>query len=209
MLGRSHRRSVGSLVCWRRACAVFWLSLCAGVSPLNEVAAQPLRTVDAEIAAATAEAAARFGLPEAWIQAVVAAESHGDPGAISPKGAMGLMQLMPGTWAELRRDLRLGDDAFDRRDNLIAGAAYLRRLYDLFGEEGVFAAYNAGPARYAAHLLSARPLPAETLGYVAAIRRHLRASGMLRSLPPRAVSADWRRAPLFVGAAPRDEESRP
>jgi FMN phosphatase YigB (HAD superfamily) len=59
-------------------------------------------------AAFTAEAAQRFRIPGAWIEAVLRVESAGNPRAVSPAGAMGLMQVMPGTWAGLRTRYRLG-----------------------------------------------------------------------------------------------------
>ena len=102
-----------------------------------------------------AEAAKRFKLPAAWIRAVLRAESAGDPRAISPKGAMGLMQIMPGTWADLRARHRLGGDPYDPHDNIIAGAAYIRELFDRYGSPGWIAAYNAGPSRYGVALRSA------------------------------------------------------
>ncbi|RIV80335.1 lytic transglycosylase domain-containing protein [Pelagerythrobacter aerophilus] len=118
-----------------------------------------------------AEAAARFDIPGAWIERVMRAESGGrttlDGRPIaSHAGAMGLMQLMPGTWAEMRASLALGSDPHDPRDNILAGAAYLRRMYDRFGYPGLFAAYNAGPARYAEHLTTGRALPQETRAYL-------------------------------------------
>ncbi|MGH1557443.1 lytic transglycosylase domain-containing protein [Caulobacter segnis] len=76
---------------------------------------------------------------------MIGAESGGDPRAVSPKGAMGLMQLMPGTWRDLSVQHDLGADPFDRRANVLAGAAYLRQLFDRFGRKGFLAAYNAGP----------------------------------------------------------------
>jgi soluble lytic murein transglycosylase-like protein len=119
------------------------------------------------------EASARFGVPSAWIRKVMWAESRGRTqiGGVpirSPKGAMGLMQLMPGTWAELRSRLALGNDPDNPRDNILAGTAYLREMYDRFGYPGLFAAYNAGPARYSASL-TGRPLPAETRDYLAQV----------------------------------------
>ena len=119
------------------------------------------------------EASQRFGVPENWIRAVIMAESAGDPRAISPKGAMGLMQLMPGTWDELREQHRLGADVFDPRTNILAGTAYLKAMYERFGSPGLFAAYNAGPGRYAEHLRDGKPLPAETRAYVAGIEKTL------------------------------------
>jgi soluble lytic murein transglycosylase-like protein len=115
------------------------------------------------------ESAQRFDLPESWIGAVLLAESDGDPHAVSSKGAMGLMQIMPGTWAELRAQLGLGNDPFDPRDNILAGAAYLRRMRDRYGYPGLFAAYNVGPARYDEHLKTGLPLPVETQNYIAAL----------------------------------------
>ncbi|OLP74868.1 putative murein lytic transglycosylase YjbJ [Symbiodinium microadriaticum] len=133
------------------------------------------------------EAAQRFGLPESWITAVIAAESNGDPAAVSPKGAMGLMQLMPGTWRELRDRHALLDDPFDPRANILAGTAYLAMMHDRFGYPALFAAYNAGPGRYAAHLRTGKPLPAETRAYVKRIEQMLepgRGSGLARPKRP-------------------------
>jgi soluble lytic murein transglycosylase-like protein len=113
-----------------------------------------------------AEAAKRFAIPERWIRAVMQAESAGDMRAISPKGAMGLMQIMPATWAELRARHSLGDDPFEPRDNILAGTAYLREMLDRFGRSGFLAAYNAGPTRYEEYLAKGRPLPRETVDYV-------------------------------------------
>lgn len=119
------------------------------------------------------EAAARFNVPASWIRAVIRAESKGDPKAVSPKGAIGLMQLMPHTYAQLRIRFGLGDDPTDPHDNIIAGTAYLRDLYERFGPAGFIAAYNAGPQRYEDHLATGRPLPDETLAYVAELTRLL------------------------------------
>lgn len=113
-----------------------------------------------------AEAAQGFGIPAGWIRAVIEAESNGDARAVSPKGAMGLMQLMPGTWEELRDQHGLGPDPFDPRANILAGSAYLKAMHDRFGYPGLFAAYNAGPARYEEHLRTGKPLPAETRAYL-------------------------------------------
>ena len=85
---------------------------------------------------------------------------------VSRAGAMGLMQLMPATWAEMRSSLALGSDPHDPADNIVAGACYLRLMYDRFGYPGLFAAYNAGPARYAAHLATGSALPGETNAYL-------------------------------------------
>ncbi len=113
------------------------------------------------------EAAQRFSIPESWIRAVMRVESFGDARAVSPKGAIGLMQVMPKTYAELRVRHRLGADPCDPHDNILAGAAYLREMLDRYGAPGFLAAYNAGPARYDEHLIRGRPLPGETQDYVA------------------------------------------
>lgn len=116
-----------------------------------------------------AQAARRFGVPEDWIRAVMRQESGFDPAATSRAGAMGLMQVMPGTWAELRLRLGLGADPYDPQDNVLAGTAYLREMYDRFGPYGMLAAYNAGPGRYLQHRDHGLPLPAETRDYIARI----------------------------------------
>lgn len=118
-----------------------------------------------------AEASIQTGVPVSWIERVMRAEScgrtrlNGEP-IISPAGAMGLMQLMPETWAEMRARYALGSDPYAPRDNILAGAAYLRRMYDRFGYPGLYAAYNAGPGRYSMHLKSGKALPAETRIYL-------------------------------------------
>lgn len=149
-----------------------------------------------------ADAARRFGIPQPWIRAVMEVESAGNPRAVSHAGAMGLMQIMPGTWAELRAAYRLGDDPFDPRDNILAGAAYLRQMYDRFGSPGFLAAYNAGPARYQEHLDTGRALPRETRNYLA-ILAPLMGDGtnvaQAVSRPHR--TQDWRDAPLFAATA--------
>ena len=76
----------------------------------------------------------------------------------SPVGAMGLMQLMPETYDEVRARYGLSDDAFDPHNNILAGTAYLREMYDAFGSPGFLAAYNGGPARLEDYLTHNRPL---------------------------------------------------
>jgi hypothetical protein len=115
------------------------------------------------------EASQRFDVPTSWIRAVMRIESRGNIHATSPKGAMGLMQIMPSTWATLRVRHGLGRNPYDPRDNILAGAAFLRELHDRYGSPGFLAAYNAGPGRYESYLTTGRPLPAETQAYVAAI----------------------------------------
>lgn len=122
------------------------------------------------------EAAARFDVPERWVREVMRQESGGRLYArngdlvTSSAGAMGLMQVMPGTYDELRgRYPDLTDDPFDPHNNIIAGTAYIREMYDIYGSPGFLAAYNAGPGRLDDHLTRNRALPEETRRYVAAI----------------------------------------
>ena len=118
-------------------------------------------------AAFIAEASRRFDMPTSWIRAVMHIESVGDIRARSPKGAMGLMQIMPETYAALRAHYALGANPYDPRDNILAGTAYLHEMHDRYGAPGFLAAYNAGPRRYEEHLRSGRPLPLETQRYIA------------------------------------------
>lgn len=160
-------------------------------------------------AAHIAEAAQRFGIPAAWIRAVMRVESANEVRAISPKGAMGLMQIMPPTWADLRARHRLGGDPYDPRDNILAGAAYLRELHDRYGSPGFLAAYNAGPGRYEEHL-EGRPLPAETRAYVATLAPLIGGGDI--SGPVAVAVADplsWARAPLFAAQADRTSTADP
>ncbi|MCA1526827.1 lytic transglycosylase domain-containing protein [Bradyrhizobium yuanmingense] len=112
------------------------------------------------------ETSQRFAIPVNWIVSVISIESAGDVHAKSPRGAMGLMQIMPATWAELRERYNLGNDPYDPHDNILAGTAYLRELLDRYGSPGVFATYNAGPSRYQEYLAGGS-LPDETRVYVA------------------------------------------
>ena len=151
------------------------------------------------VTAAIAEASARSGVPASWIRAVIRAESFGDARAVSPKGAIGLMQLMPGTFAALRAQLRLGPDPFDVRDNVMAGATYMRLMYDRYGLVGMIGAYNAGPERWEAHLAGVRPLPAETLAYLARLAPVLGfAAPSVQVGVPASPAPSPLEAPLFV-----------
>ena len=98
------------------------------------------------------EASRRFDVPTNLIRAVMRVESGVDARAVSPKGAMGLMQIMPETYSELRDRYALGANPYDPRNNILAGAAYLREMHDRFGAPGFLAAYNVGPRRYEEHL---------------------------------------------------------
>jgi len=122
------------------------------------------------------EAASRFEISAVWIRAILRSESAGcerlnRAPTTSDAGAMGLMQLLPSTWNEYRNRLKFGDNAYDPRDNILAGAAYLRDLYDRYGWPGAAAAYHAGPERYEEARTHAKPLPAATLEYLARVER--------------------------------------
>lgn len=147
--------------------------------------------------ALVAEASIRFGIPAAWIRAVMRAESFGDVRAISPKGAMGLMQIMPETWAALRRRYALGVDPYDAHDNIMAGAAYLRELHDRYGIPGFLAAYNAGPARWEDHLATGRPLPAETRAYLTRLAPIVGGSANDDTALLASIVRSWTEASLF------------
>ena len=168
-------------------------ALAQSVSAARTVAGDPH-------AAFVTEASQRFGIPEHWIVAVKRAESAGDVRAVSSAGALGLMQVMPDTWADLRARYGLGRDPYDPRDNILAGTAYLREMFDRYGNvAAMLAAYNAGPGRYDEHLATGRALPAETRAYVAALAPILggaTATEAPSSAPP--PPPDWREAPLFV-----------
>lgn len=134
----------------------------------------------ARIAPYVAAAAARHGLEPALVDAVAHQESRFRPDAVSPKGAIGVMQLMPATAADL------GVNPWDVGQNIDGGARYLRAMLDRFGGDLALAlaAYNAGPGAVERH----RGVPpfAETRTYVARISADLAARGVragLRSTP--------------------------
>jgi hypothetical protein len=124
------------------------------------------------------EASQRFDVPETWVRAVIVQESggrlfHNGQLVTSGPGAMGLMQLMPPTYDEMRAAYGLGDDAYEPHDNIMAGTGYIRQLYDIYGSPGFLAAYNAGPGRLEDFLTRNRTLPRETRNYVASIGRRI------------------------------------
>ena len=158
------------------------------------------------------EAADRFGLPAVWLDAVVGAESAGcekmdGRPTTSSTGAMGLMQLMPATWRMYQARLRLGDDPYGARDNILAGAAYLSDLYRRFGSSGFLAAYQAGPKRYQEFLDDGRPLPRATLDYVVRVHRAIQRIDS-RSAVPQSPDSPASSALFVVLAAARPTVSR-
>ncbi len=163
-------------------------------------------------ATAVSDAALRFGIPERWIYAVMRAESAGRVNATSPVGAMGLMQIMPRTWSALSARYDLGDNPYDPRANVMAGAAYIREMHDRYGAPGFLAAYNAGPGRYESYLNTGRPLPVETRNYVAQIAPAL--NGLQRPISIVAATDPhaWTRASLFTARSaivPKDTVAAP
>lgn len=124
------------------------------------------------------EASRRFGVPADWVRGVMLQESGGRTHLggrpiTSSAGAMGLMQVMPGTFTEMSALHELGRDPYDPRANILAGTAYLRAMYDRFGPTYFLAAYNAGPGRVDEHLRTGRALPGETRAYDAALQPRL------------------------------------
>ncbi|MFE0018374.1 lytic transglycosylase domain-containing protein [Mesorhizobium sp. NPDC059054] len=153
-----------------------------------------------------AEAGRRFDIPLPWIRAVLQIESAGNVRAVSSAGAMGLMQIMPETWTSLRIRYWLAQDPFAPRDNILAGTAYLREMYDRYGRiDAMLAAYNAGPGRYDEFITRGRPLPAATIAYVAAVLSLLeREFGPSAARRQSASPSGWRGAALFA----RSKEER-
>jgi soluble lytic murein transglycosylase-like protein len=136
----------------------------------DEIAAAPSRD-PAALRALSAEAALRHGLDERLVLAVIAVESGFDPAAVSPKGAQGLMQLMPATAASLGVA-----DAFDPAANVDGGARHLRSLLSRYGGDlrRALAAYNAGAGAVARH--GGVPPYRETRAYVESVLRRYRRS---------------------------------
>ena len=177
--------------------------LAASFAPLTLARAR--EEIAASYAVHIAEAARHFSFPEDWIIAILQQESGGKEDAVSPKGAMGLMQLMPDTWTDMKLRHDLGDDPFDPRDNVFAGTAYLSFLWDRYGTiEAMLAAYNAGPTRYEDALQNSRGLPAETQSYIADLAPTLRGTVPFSQ---QQLASDWREAELFAGRQGRDEQS--
>jgi len=153
------------------------------------------------------EASQRFDVPDRWIRQVMRVESGGyqfrASGVLttSPVGAMGLMQLMPETYDEVRARYNLGDDAYDPHNNILAGAAYIREMYDAFGSPGFLAAYNGGPARLEDYLVHNRPLPDETRRYVAMIAPNIQGTWPQARSPAEQYAVN--QLPTVIPAGPR------
>ncbi len=190
-----------------RACLIAVTAVCSTLTYVPVAAAQGhTRTLAAPtspsdpVSSAVSEASHRFGVPEHWIRSVMRVESAGNRRAVSHAGAMGLMQVMPGTYAELRRRYGLGPDPFAIRDNIHAGTAYLREMYDRYGAPGFLGAYNAGPDRWEKHLTGARSLPGETVGYLARLGPMLGLTVRSRAATrPQTSIVVPRQPPIFIG----------
>jgi soluble lytic murein transglycosylase-like protein len=141
----------------------------AAVAPASGAAPAP--STPLELADAAAD---RYGLPRELVRSVMAAESGLQPAAISPKGAIGLMQLMPGTAQAL------GADPRDPAQNVDAGTRYLRDLLEKYnyGLRHALAAYNAGPQ--AVDKYNGVPPYRETINYIGRIEKKLRAAEVIK-----------------------------
>lgn len=180
----------------------------SGALPAPAFAADAASAASHPFAPHVAEASQRFAIPEVWIWRVMHVESRGNARAVSRAGAMGVMQIMPATWRMLSARHRLGSDPFDVRANILAGAAYLRAMWDRYRDVRLMlAAYNAGPGRADAYAAGRRGLPSETIAYVALIAPSLGAGGGAPPVAaPRLAQPHWRDASLFAphpGRAPR------
>ena len=121
-------------------------------------------------------AAEEYDLDPELIRAVIKIESSFNPFAVSEKGAMGLMQLMPDTAREMQVE-----SPFEARENIMGGSRYLRKLLDMFrGDLRLsLAAYNAGPSKVLEH--GRVPRFAETEAYVEKVLREYGKTGALAS----------------------------
>jgi hypothetical protein len=152
-----------------------------------------------------AQASRKFNVPQPWIRAVMAAESGGrtlsgeNQPIVSPAGAMGLMQLMPDTYNDMRAQYGLGPDPQDPHDNVFAGAAFLRRLFLAYGYPAMFSAYNDGPGNVADRLLRGSLLPEETRSYVMDITRALASGTGLHGVKTKFTRPDG--TPVWIDAA--------
>jgi hypothetical protein len=147
-------------------------------------------------------ASKRYKIPASLVRAIMQAESNFDPNAVSPKGACGLMQLMPPTAAEM-----YVKDIFDEKENIEGGVRYLRVLANQFNGDMVkmIAAYNAGPdavRKYGGNV----PPYEETQGYVRKVLQlyyHYKERERLAQNEPREASSDGDNASDGAGSEPR------
>jgi hypothetical protein len=205
---RERRRNVGPAPVFVAAIAVLlaFVPISAVAQIPSPVSGTEANSAPDPFTAFVDEASHRFNVPTLWLRAVMQVESAGNAQAVSPKGAIGLMQIMPETYAQLRQDYGLGADPFDPHDNIMAGAAYLREMYNLYGTSGFLAAYNAGPERYGDHLITGQPLPDETQIYLSQLEPLIDGVQVARIMPaPDPLT--WMNAPLFIGGSAHAEIS--
>ena len=147
------------------------------------------------------EASARFAVPARWIRAVMQVESAGDEHAISSRGAMGLMQLMPGTWVELSVRYGLGLDPLIRATTFWRAPGISRRCTIASDRQASLRPTTRVRRGIEQHLATGQPLPPETMAYVAAVTPLLAdEQGEQRGIRIRRA-VPWREAPLFVDRA--------
>lgn len=184
------------------------LAALAAMAPQRAAASAAVAAPREAYADHVSDAARRFGIPERWIWHVMHVESRGKPRAVSSAGAMGLMQIMPATWSMLSARHNLGADPFDARANILAGAAYLRAMWDRYRTVPLMlAAYNAGPGRADAYAAGRRRLPAETTAYVARLAPALATGSAVPAPPARSAPRSWRDAALFSGPLDRVDDA--
>ncbi|MEJ5330094.1 MAG: lytic transglycosylase domain-containing protein [Desulfobaccales bacterium] len=173
-----HRPGVVTAV----AVLALWCGLAAGAPaapPAEPAPAPAVCPAPPELERLLTQAARRHGVEERLVRAVLRRESGGNPRAVSPKGALGLMQLMP----ETARLLGVADP-FDPAANLDGGVRYLKYCLRRFGGDPVLAlaAYNAGPEAVEKHG-GVPPYP-ETRQYVAAVLKDWQGPGWQPEAPP-------------------------
>lgn len=148
------------------------------------------------------QAAREHGLDPELVDAVIRVESGYNPSAVSPKGAAGLMQLMPATARELG-----AQDRFDLRENLLAGVRHLKLLKERFGDERLaLAAYNAGEGAVRRH--GGIPPYPETVDYVRKVEQNYRLARSARVPEIQAQAAGAQPEPARSLHVETDEHGR-
>lgn len=175
-----------------------------------ETPSESSSTVGDHLDGFVADASERFGIPAAWLHAIIRVGGGGDARMPSRNGAIGLMRVMPETWTERLFRYAFGTDRLDPRDNMLTGAAHLREMYDRCGSKGGAAAFNMGPTRYDEHLKIGAPLSAETQAYVTVLAPLIQPGpeGCLE-VDWRCKCVSWRKAPLSVAPPERSSSDKP
>ena len=187
VINPSKRRLVRLLQCATLVSALAALSACASHAPTLSATGQAARYAKSSPSSYAPPgppsdpwgpyiriASKRFDVPQRWIRQVMRVESGGNEYygghlTTSPTGAMGLMQLEPGTYQEMAAQYGLGSDPYNPYNNIMAGTAYIHQMYQIYGSPGFLAAYNAGPGRLDDYLDYRQPLPDATKQYIAMI----------------------------------------